>query len=76
MLKTPLVVIGPDQCEAELKPLEDDTCNEDACPKASVEASGDEDEEAECEYYDDWWIFGAEGSAIEVQLRIFGCYSH
>ena len=58
--------VGPDQCQEDLKPFEEKDCNTDACP----EASGDEEAE-ECEYYDDWWIFGAGGnSSVESEGMI------
>ena len=49
--------VAPDQCQEDLKPFEEQDCNTESCP----EASGD-DEEPECEYYDDWWIFGKDGN--------------
>ncbi len=49
--------VAPDQCQEDLKFLEEDDCNQDSCP----EASGEEAEP--CEYYDDWWIFGGGNSS-------------
>ena len=60
---------APDQCQEDLKFMEEDDCNADACPEASGEGSGDSDEP--CEYYDDWWIFGQGGnSSIEGEDMI------
>ena len=50
---------APDQCPEDMKFMEEDDCGIDPCP----EASGDATDETECEYYDDWWIFGDGGNS-------------
>lgn len=58
--------VAPDQCQEDQKFVEEDDCNKDPCP----EASGDGEDQSECEYYDDWWIFGSGNSSIEGENLI------
>ena len=55
--------VSPDQCPEDVQPLEEADCD-NQCEEASS-GNGTAEAEAECEYYDDWWIFGQEGSGQE-----------
>jgi hypothetical protein len=62
--------VAPDQCAEDQKFMEEDDCNEAPCGETSGLGEGTPDAAAdaeECEYYDDWWIFGSgNGSAASA----------
>lgn len=54
--------VSPTECPEDKKPMEETDCD-NLCEDASGDGSGNgtATDTGECEYYDDWWIFGKDG---------------
>ena len=58
--------VAPDQCVEDQKFMEEDDCNEAPCGESSGIGEGSGGTDDECEYYDDWWIFGSGNGSSPV----------